>query len=335
MNVGPSAPSADMGTAASVAVALDVAALGQVQPQPQPQGAEPNMQMLMAQLAQVLDVDVSPNAVHVDNAPPEPVALNLEPMLLDEQAAFAPHLPAMQLPWSWPQASVQLQAAQQAVVKEVAQPAPAAMTAIGSLMIAGPSLSVVEHAMPSVALSSALPVAKAIDDGASVTSALLEPALSALQLQGRVTPDALRTTPTEPVALTPGAAVSVNKGPQALVQALADRVQVQQVQGAQIATVRLDPPQMGSLEIRIRQDAAGVHVQMQASHGEVGRQLANVADSLRQELLARSPDAQVTVSHSRSMASGGQSDPNRHGQRWNDEPEIGQALKDSEHSALT
>lgn len=125
--------------------------------------------------------------------------------------------------------------------------------------------------------------------------------------------------------------VPVQQGSQALVQSLAQRVQVQHLQGTQVAVVRLDPPQMGTIELRISHDATGVHVQMQASHSEVGRQLVAVVDSLRQELLTRSGDAHITVSSSRSTSTGGQSDAQRQATAWDAEPEIGQALQGEQH----
>ena len=70
-------------------------------------------------------------------------------------------------------------------------------------------------------------------------------------------------------------------------QALSQRIQLQQAQGVDVATVRLDPPQWGSVELRIQHDAGGVQVFIQASHAEVGRQLAGLAEGLRQELQAR------------------------------------------------
>ncbi|MGE8397992.1 MAG: flagellar hook-length control protein FliK, partial [Comamonas sp.] len=127
-------------------------------------------------------------------------------------------------------------------------------------------------------------------------------------------------------------AVSVQQGPQALVQALAQRLQIQQVHGNQVAVVRLDPPQMGVIELRISHDASGVQVHMQASNSEVGRQLMTVTDSLRQELLARSADAQITVSTSRAFSGGGQSDAQRQAWVADEDPEIGQALQGVEHA---
>lgn len=132
------------------------------------------------------------------------------------------------------------------------------------------------------------------------------------------------------------AAIPVQKGSQTLVQALAQRIQVQQVQGMDVATVRLDPPQMGSLEIRIRQDALGVQVQMHASHHDVARQLVGVAENLRQELLLRSSDVTVTVASSRFAQSSNQQSNQQHaGNNSERDPEIGQALQAWETDSLT
>lgn len=134
-------------------------------------------------------------------------------------------------------------------------------------------------------------------------------------------------------------AVPVNKDGQPVLQALAHKIQFLQIQGAEIATVRLDPPQMGSLEIRIRHDATGaVHVQMQASNAEVGRQLTTLIDPLRQELQQRSTDAQVTVASSRAHAgTGGHSDHQRQQAQEQDRQDvfIGHALQAWDGETLT
>lgn len=157
---------------------------------------------------------------------------------------------------------------------------------------------------------------------------------SVSSLQGAGVAERQAVQSTSVVALPP---VAVNKGEQPLVQALAQRIQVQQVQGAEVATVRLDPPQMGSLEIRISHNAAGaVQVHMQASNAEVGRQLTTLVDSLRQELQLRTTDAQVTVAQGRGTSAGaGQGDASRqqHGHEQQ-ETVIGQALQAWDGSAL-
>ena len=126
--------------------------------------------------------------------------------------------------------------------------------------------------------------------GAEVV-ALQSPALSATEPVASVH-SAARTA----AAATPSAA----RAAQPLMQALSQRIQLQQAQGVDVATVRLDPPQWGSVELRIQHDAGGVQVFIQASHAEVGRQLAGLAEGLRQELQARSSgEASVVVAQGR------------------------------------
>jgi flagellar hook-length control protein FliK len=51
--------------------------------------------------------------------------------------------------------------------------------------------------------------------------------------------------------------------------------------------IRLDPPMMGSIEVVIRHEAGNLQVQLNATHGEVQRQLQAIGDSLRQDLAHR------------------------------------------------
>lgn len=306
-------------------------AQAQMQDQMQLPAVEPSMQVLMEQLAQTAGLPMAAANLSADGTENQLPAGSTDPVVADDDLPLLQQLPAMQLPWSWPQAALERQAHMppQAVPAQDDQGIVAMADVDGvdsALTAVTPFAAAVKHPAPS-ALNKTLP--------GEVVWTPAEQATPVLAAPGRAAPEALRPVSTEAQVLMPKDSLPVHKGSQALVQALADRVQVQQLQGAQIATVRLDPPQMGSLEIRIRQDAAGVHVQLQASHAEVGRQLATVADSLRQELLARSHDAQVTVSHSRSMSSGGQSDAQRQGQPWAEEPKIGQALQNIEGGALT
>lgn len=115
-----------------------------------------------------------------------------------------------------------------------------------------------------------------------------------------------------------------------LTQALAQRIQVQQAHGMDVATVRLDPPQMGALEVRIQQSAGGIQVWVNASHGEVTRQLSAVMEGLRQELQARSAgEVSVTVAHTpRHFGGQEQGQRQRTAWAWPAEETIGQALQE-------
>jgi flagellar hook-length control protein FliK len=98
---------------------------------------------------------------------------------------------------------------------------------------------------------------------------------------------------------------------QPLRAALGDRLQLTLQKGgnqaANQAVIRLEPPNLGTIEISIRQSAGALHVSMSATHGEVVRQLNAVGDSMRQDLSQRQGgDVAVTVTQtpSRSLADG-------------------------------
>lgn len=83
---------------------------------------------------------------------------------------------------------------------------------------------------------------------------------------------------------------------QPLREALGDRLQWQVQRGNEQATITLDPPNMGRIEISIRHTAGSLQVAMTASHSEVLRQLNAIGDNVRQDLSARNfTDVSVTV----------------------------------------
>ncbi len=99
---------------------------------------------------------------------------------------------------------------------------------------------------------------------------------------------AVRETATTAPAAAPRAAHD-------LVEMLGDRIALQSQRGSERAVIRLDPPMQGQLEITIRHDASGAtQVHLTASNGDVVRQLQNISDSLRQELVHRQA-GEVTV----------------------------------------
>ena len=81
---------------------------------------------------------------------------------------------------------------------------------------------------------------------------------------------------------------------QPLMQALGDRLQLQIAGRSEQATITLSPPLLGRVEIAIRQQAGELQVRLSASHGEVTRQLQQVSESLRQDLVQRH-SGEVTV----------------------------------------
>lgn len=279
---------------------------------------------LPAVTAQKDGADAEPDAgtgalepLHVENTL-APIAADLAPL-----TAFAPAMRSMAPHW----------------IETAQEPARQALhSQVAAVMSKAPApLSVAETsrgAMPAVASGVQAHLAFVAAD--SSLDAPEGGALSSFQsLPALVASERTDSPLAREVAAVP---VPVSKGAQPLVQALAQRIQLQQSQGADVATVRLDPPQMGSLEIRIRHDAAGaVQVHMQASHTEVGRQLLTVVEHLRQELQQRSTEAQVTVAHSRGTSAGNpQGEQSRQqSPQHSEEPVIGQALRSGDGSALS
>ncbi|MFT4173477.1 MAG: flagellar hook-length control protein FliK [Rhodocyclaceae bacterium] len=74
---------------------------------------------------------------------------------------------------------------------------------------------------------------------------------------------------------------------QPLQQALGERLQWTSTRTSDTAVIRLDPPQMGQIEIAIRHEAGALKVSISATHGEVLRQLQGVGDNLRHDLSQR------------------------------------------------
>lgn len=84
---------------------------------------------------------------------------------------------------------------------------------------------------------------------------------------------------------------------QPLMQALGDRLQLEISTRSEQAVIRLDPPLLGRVEIAIRHQAGDLQVRIAASHGEVARQIQQVSDQLRQDLVQRhSGEVSVQIS---------------------------------------
>ncbi|MET0268716.1 MAG: flagellar hook-length control protein FliK [Duganella sp.] len=90
---------------------------------------------------------------------------------------------------------------------------------------------------------------------------------------------------------------------QPLREALGDRLQLNLQRNNDHALIRLEPPNMGSIEISIRHSAGALQVNLSANNSEVLRQLNTIGDSVRQDLSNRQfSEVAVTVSSARSQA---------------------------------
>lgn len=119
------------------------------------------------------------------------------------------------------------------------------------------------------------------------------PVLSAAAFAGGLAP---APTAASPLPVTAPLHPEARWGEQ-MIQTLEGQVRLQLEQRVQHATLRLDPPQLGSLEISVSHQDGRVQVHINASQGETGKWLAQSAERLRQELAEHSfSQAQVTVS---------------------------------------
>jgi flagellar hook-length control protein FliK len=103
---------------------------------------------------------------------------------------------------------------------------------------------------------------------------------------------------------------------QPLRQALGDRLQLNLQRNNDHAVIRLEPPNMGSIEISIRHSAGALQVNLSANNSEVLRQLNAIGDSVRQDLSTRQfSDVAVTVSSSRAQSQAQADSGGRNGQQ--------------------
>jgi flagellar hook-length control protein FliK len=124
-------------------------------------------------------------------------------------------------------------------------------------------------------------------------------------------------------------------------QALGERLQFQSgTATGDNAVIRLDPPQMGRIEIAIRHEAGALTVNLSATHSEVLRQLQGIGEHLRQDLVQRHQgDVSVTVAEASSARSGsgepGANPHSRGGQGKGSDSEPGRALDEADSRSGT
>jgi flagellar hook-length control protein FliK len=83
---------------------------------------------------------------------------------------------------------------------------------------------------------------------------------------------------------------------QTLQDTLGDRLNVQVGNNVQQATISIEPPQLGRIDIAIRHSAGTLEVNISATNGDVLRQLQTVSDNLRNDLSQRQyTEVAVTV----------------------------------------
>jgi flagellar hook-length control protein FliK len=131
-------------------------------------------------------------------------------------------------------------------------------------------------------------------DGAAAQGA---PAVSAgANVAAAAVPGAVAVQPAQPAADTVKLAGPPTAWRQSLQETLGDRLHVQVANNVQQATISIEPPQLGRIDIAIRHSAGTLEVNISASNGDVLRQLQTVSDNLRNDLSQRQyTEVAVTV----------------------------------------
>ncbi|ATD60994.1 hypothetical protein CNX70_13105 [Janthinobacterium svalbardensis] len=148
------------------------------------------------------------------------------------------------------------------------------------------------------------------------------------------------------VATAPGAETIKLNGPaqqwqEPLREALGERLQTQIGRNSEHATIRLDPPMLGRIEISIRHTGGALQVNVTASNSEVLRQLQGIGENMRSDLAQRQyTDVAVNISATpRSPAAQAFAEGDARGQRQpgrqNDDAEPGRALSDGTPSGTS
>lgn len=109
-----------------------------------------------------------------------------------------------------------------------------------------------------------------------------------------------------------------------MLASLREHVDLQINQRIQNATIRLDPPELGSLEIFLSHESGRLSVQLSAANAEVARLLQQTSERLRQELVGQN-FVQVNVQVS-ADAQGGRQQQQAQAQAWLAEDAVAAAV---------
>ncbi|MCW3150574.1 flagellar hook-length control protein FliK [Stutzerimonas stutzeri] len=160
------------------------------------------------------------------------------------------------------------------------------------------SPALVETHMPPVRMASEAPAASApaavvgLEQAEPAIASQLDALLNTGEGSERAEPSSAAGERPAPSALHGSERLLKLQTPQArwgeqMLQALRDNVELQLQQKIQSATIRLDPPELGALEIHLSHESGRLHVQLTAAHADVARLLQQTSDRLRQELVGQ------------------------------------------------
>ncbi|PWI33172.1 flagellar hook-length control protein FliK [Vibrio albus] len=119
--------------------------------------------------------------------------------------------------------------------------------------------------------------------GTATIATSADPAASAVQHASAASPNSIAATD-KPAWANIQVDTSQGKWGEQMMQILQDRVSMQASQKMQEARIRLDPPELGKLDLLVKVDGDRLHVQINANHAQVREALVQVSERLRHEL---------------------------------------------------
>ncbi|WP_139176326.1 flagellar hook-length control protein FliK [Janthinobacterium sp. 551a] len=223
------------------------------------------------------------------------------------------------------------QATPQAAGRDTREPL-AAANPLPPAKSGGATLPAAFEAVLAQAAPAAAPAARDAERAAPVT-----PAAPNLGLTGAVA----NATTTAPAGDTIKLNGPAQQWQEPLREALGERLQTQIGRNSEHATIRLDPPMLGRIDISIRHTAGTLQVNVTASNSEVLRQLQGIGETMRSDLAQRQyTEVAVNISATpRSPAAQAFAEGDARGQRQpgrqNDDAEPGRALSDGSPAGTT
>ena len=247
------------------------------------------------------------------------------------QASAAQANPALTISVHPAAVTLSAQATPQAAGRDTREPL-AAANPLPPAKSGGATLPAAFEAVLAQAAPAAAPAARDAERAAPVT-----PAAPNLGLTGAVA----NATTTAPAGDTIKLNGPAQQWQEPLREALGERLQTQIGRNSEHATIRLDPPMLGRIDISIRHTAGTLQVNVTASNSEVLRQLQGIGETMRSDLAQRQyTEVAVNISATpRSPAAQAFAEGDARGQRQpgrqNDDAEPGRALSDGSPAGTT
>jgi len=247
------------------------------------------------------------------------------------QASVAQANPALNISLHPAAVTLNAQATPQAAGRDTREPL-AAANPLPQPKSGGATLPAAFEVVLAQAASAAAPAARDAERATPVT-----PAAHNLGLTAAV----VNATTAAPAGDTVKLSGPAQQWQEPLREALGERLQTQIGRNSEHATIRLEPPMLGRIDISIRHAAGTLQVNVTASNPEVLRQLQGIGDSMRNDLAQRQyTEVAVNIGATpRSPAAQAFAEGDARGQRQpgrqDDDAEPGRALSDGSTAPTT